>query len=305
MSEMQYSMKAAATATGLSPHVIRIWEKRYGAVNPDRSDTNRRRYAEADLNRLRLLKSATLIGHNIGQIARLEEVQLKQLLAGAKPVSDEPTRDEPLSPKRFVQRAFEAIHELDSAALDQSLSDAAVSLGTQGLLQKVVVPLAQKIGERWQAGDISAGQEHFATALIRGFLSSHSRPYVSLSTAPTLVVATPSGQLHELGTVIVAAAAASAGWRVVNLGVSLPATEIAAAAFRSEARAVALSVVFPMDDPLLADDLRNLRRLLSGGQRLLVGGRAVAAYAAVLKEIGATICHSLDDLNEALLSIGP
>ena len=299
MTEMQYSMKAAATSTGLSPHVIRIWEKRYGAVNPNRSESNRRRYTEADLERLRLLKAATLAGHNIGQIAQLRQDQLRELAGAAIPVADIVTTD-PLSPKRFVQRALDATKALNAAALDQALADGAVTLGTQGLLQKVVAPLAHRIGDLWQSGDLTAAQEHFATSLIRNFLGHHSRPFATADSAPGIVVATPVGQLHELGAVIVATAAANLGWRVINLGVSLPAAEIAAAALRGRTRAVALSIVFPASDPKVAEELRNLRRLLPVDTAILIGGRAAPNYSATIEEIHAITCGSLDAFQAAL-----
>jgi DNA-binding transcriptional MerR regulator/methanogenic corrinoid protein MtbC1 len=302
MSGMLYSMKAAATTTGLSPHVIRIWEKRYGAVNPDRSESNRRRYSETDVERLRLLKAATVAGHNIGEVARLDVDRLRQL--GGRPIAaDDHRGDEPLSPKRFVQRALDALGGLNAAALDQALADGAVSLGTQGLLQKVVVPLTYRIGDLWQSGDLTAAQEHFATSVIRNFLGNHSRPFAAVNGAPGIVVATPLGQLHELGAVIVATAAGNLGWRVVNLGASLPAAEIASAALRSRARVVALSIVFPADDPRLGDELRNLRRLLPDEVAVLVGGRAAAGYAEPIGEIGATVCNSLDSFLAALPQI--
>lgn len=304
MSEMQYSMKAVASATGLSPHVIRIWEKRYGAVTPDRSETNRRRYSEAEVARLRLLKAATTAGHNIGQIARSDDEQLRRLVGAELPETGALETEEPLSPQRFVSRGMQALRQLDAAGLDQTLSEAAVSLGTQGLLQKVVVPLTYRIGELWQSGDLTAGQEHFASSLIRNFLGNHTRPFVSSETASVLVVATPLGQLHELGAVIVTAAAANLGWRVINLGASLPAAEIAAAAVRGRARAVALSIVFPADDPMLPEELRGLRRMLPAEQRILAGGRAAPGYQTVLREINATVCTSLEDFQDALLQIG-
>ena len=80
MSEIQHSIKFAARKSGLTPHVIRVWEKRYDAVSPNRTDTNRRLYSEAEIERLTLLKTATHGGHSIGNIARLPIEKLKALV---------------------------------------------------------------------------------------------------------------------------------------------------------------------------------------------------------------------------------
>jgi methanogenic corrinoid protein MtbC1 len=108
-----------------------------------------------------------------------------------------------------------------------------------------------------------------------------------------LVVATPVGQVHEFGALLVAATAAAEGWRVTYLGTDLPAEDIAEAAARTRARAAALSVVFPAGDTALADELRHLRAALPKDVTLVVGGAAASAYSGVLDEIGAA---RLDDL---------
>ena len=91
---------------------------------------------------------------------------------------------------------------------------AAIDLGAQGLLQRVVAPLAQTIGDLWRAGTITAAHEHFASAVIRVFLGHAAKPFAGTESAPVLVVATPAGQIHELGALLVGAAAANLGWHV-------------------------------------------------------------------------------------------
>jgi methylmalonyl-CoA mutase cobalamin-binding subunit len=120
-----------------------------------------------------------------------------------------------------------------------------------------------------------------------------------------LVVATPAGQLHELGALLVGAAAANLGWQVTYLGASLPAAEIAGAARQNRARAVALSLVYPEDDPRLEGDLTRLRAMLPPETDILAGGRAMPAYGDALDKIGALrmkdlthLCAALDELRK-------
>jgi methylmalonyl-CoA mutase cobalamin-binding subunit len=98
------------------------------------------------------------------------------------------------------------------------------------------------------------------------------------------VVASPAGQLHELGAVMAASAATNAGWSVTYLGPNLPAAEIAGAVRQREARAVALSLVYPADCDWLLDELRRLRCALPTGVTLLVGGRAACVSPLALSE---------------------
>ena len=117
---------------------------------------------------------------------------------------------------------------------------------------------------------------------------------------PLLIATTPAGQIHELGATIAASAAADAGWQVEYLGASLPAAEIAGAAIQLNANAVALSIVYPADDPNLSNELRYLRKLLPPQIGIIAGGRVASSYASSLQEIGAIICSDLDGLYRAL-----
>jgi len=173
------------------------------------------------------------------------------------------------------------------------------------LLQRVVAPLVQTIGDLWRDGTITAAHEHFASAVIRVFLGHAAKPFAGKESAPVLVVATPAGQICELGALLVGAAAANLGWNVTYLGASLPAAEIAGAARQSRARAVALSLVYPEDDPRLEGELTLLREALPPEVTILAGGRAMPAYRDALEKIGASqmndlmhLCSALDDLRK-------
>ncbi len=300
-----HSIKAVAQKTGLTPHVIRIWEKRYRAVKPARTGTNRRLYTDRELDRLGLLRELTRAGHNIGQIAALPTEKLRKLTLGAVSVRNhDGSTFEPIAIS-LLDQAISAVRNLDTVNLEEILNQGSVELGTQGILQKLIAPLAQALGDLWRDGNITAAHEHFASAVIRIFLGHAAKSFVAPENAPVLVVATPHGQLHELGALLVGTAAANLGWRVAYLGASLPAAEIAGAARQSDSRAIALSIVYPEDDPRLAGELEKLRRLVPEKISLLVGGRAAPAYLPVLESIGALqitdlahLCATLDQLRK-------
>ena len=78
--EPRHPMKIVVRRSGLTPHVIRVWERRYGAVIPLRTPTNRRLYSDADIERLRVLRHLTHAGHSISHIAQLPMEQLQSLV---------------------------------------------------------------------------------------------------------------------------------------------------------------------------------------------------------------------------------
>ncbi|MBM3882005.1 MAG: MerR family transcriptional regulator [Verrucomicrobia bacterium] len=307
MSGPNQSIRVVSRRTGISPHLIRIWEKRYGAVHPMRTETNRRLYSEDEVERLGLLRLATEAGHSIGHVARLTVEELRKLVdlshaAGRGGTGNGKLANaaEAMRLPRLLEAALAAIRALDAQELEEVLRRASIAWGTQGLLQKLLGPLAERLGAEWQAGEITAAQEHFASATIRTFVGRMARPFAVADGAPTLVVATPSGQLHELGAIMAAAAAAAQGWRVVYLGAGLPPAEISGAARQPGVRAVALSLVYPTDDPRLPSELAELRRGLTPEIEILVGGRAAEAYRASIAGIGATLVRTWPELSGRL-----
>ncbi len=321
MSEtvVKHPIKTVAWQTGLSPHVIRAWEKRYQTVQPTRSEGKQRLYSTADIERLTVLRQATEAGFSIGTIASLPTESVQALLTkavGTQRVLDSAETGQtdlvriglPLSVVDpgmeeiggFLDGAFEAVLRMDAERLEGLLERASVSLGQMRLLSDLVVPLVERIGEGWIKGQVKVAQEHVATAVLRTFLGHIARPIALHPRAPVLVVTTPSGQHHELGAIIVAAAATGIGWRVVYGGACLPAEEIASMATEQRARAVGLSVVHPTDDPALSLELQLLRRLLPPSTPILVGGRASVAYQAEIDAVGAIRVGSLESLRQLL-----
>lgn len=299
MADAHQAIKVVVRRTGLSAHVIRIWEKRYGAVAPERTGTNRRLYSDDQIERLILLRELTQHGHSIGHVAKLPTDKLRELARETHGTNGPAPGAGPAAPT-FLEDCIVAVKSLDARALEESLKRGATELGAQGLLQRVVAPLAKAIGDLWRDGTITAAHEHFASAVIRLFLGHAARPFAGSDSAPVLVVATPAGQIHELGALLVGAAAANLGWHVTYLGASLPALEIAGAARQNRARAVALSIVYPEDDPRLEGELTRLHDSLPAGTALFVGGRAMPAYRDTLEKIGATQLKDLAHLSVAL-----
>lgn len=295
-----HSVKVAAQRAGLSPHVIRIWERRYRAVTPARTETQRRLYSDDEVERLRLLRLVTERGHSIGDVARLSAEKLRTL-AGTE-LEEAPARRDGSAgiEARWVGRALQAVRELNADALDETLKEANIAIGTQALAMRVIGPLAERIGELWREGDLSAAHEHFATAVIRVFVGQTARQFSGTGDGPVIVVVTPLGQLHELGALLAGLVAANVGWNVKYLGASLPIAEIAGAARQAGARAVGLSLVYPEDDARLESDLIQLRTFLGEKVAIVAGGRAVPGYANFLKRVNAVVTSDLREFTRAL-----
>ena len=289
-------MKAVALRTGLTSHTVRVWERRYQAVQPERSGTRRRLYREEEVARLQMLAALTAAGHSIGNIARLPDGQLRGMLPGKKSV----TAPAQAGPESVVEALMKTVQEWDIAEMERLLDIALVRWGQTGLLERVLVPMIGQVGEAWSAGLLTVAQEHAASAAVRDYLARLPGALSTPETAPRIIIATPAGQLHELGAAIAAAQARTAGWNVCYLGNSLPAEEIAGAAAARGALAVGLSIVYPGEDPALPGELLRLHRLLPKGVALLAGGRSAGAYAESLDQAGARRITGMENFTAIL-----
>jgi DNA-binding transcriptional MerR regulator/methylmalonyl-CoA mutase cobalamin-binding subunit len=291
-------MRVVTRKTGLTPDLLRAWEKRYNVVAPTRSGGGQRLYSTEDVERLALLKHATDRGRNIGQIAHLSPAELRDLIR-----EDQPTGATVGIVVR--QECMGAIERMDDAGLETVLRRAALNLSLQALTDYIVAPLTIEIGSRWHAGTLQPSQEHLATAIIRRVLFWAASTADPGPNAPTLVVSTPSGQRHELGALLAMTTAAASGWRVVYLGPDLPAADLADAVTRTGATVLALSLVYPGDNPATADELLALRKHLGPAVTIIAGGGAVNAYGRTLDEIGAIRCANMEALRTALTTLAP
>ncbi len=298
----RHAVRVTALRTGLTPHVLRAWERRYQVVVPSRSEGGQRLYSDLDVQRLVLLRRLTERGHSIARLAGASQEDLERTArddGGPRSVERKPLAAVSGS-EDFRLAALNAARRLDAAELHVVLERAAVTLGVPAFLDQVVSPTLRGIGDGWSDGTVSIAQEHLASGVVRRVLGWILRVYEIGNSAPRLVVATPPRQVHEMGAMLAGAAAAAEGWDVTYLGADLPIAEILASVGQVDARGVALSIVYPAIDPGLVSDLEELRMGLGSRTPLLLGGFAASQDRERLTTLGAQVVDSLDDFRDSL-----
>jgi DNA-binding transcriptional MerR regulator/methylmalonyl-CoA mutase cobalamin-binding subunit len=295
-------MGVVVQRTGLTSHVLRAWERRYGAVEPGRTKGGQRLYSDADVLRLRLLRKATEAGRPIGQVAELSTEELVSLV-GEDAATSERASAGPGSREPHLEACLAAAERMDSQALREELMRAVVKLSAPVFVTGVVGPLLARVGELWEAGKLRPAEEHVVSTAVRQVLDWLLGQYEASGDAPLLVAATPSGELHEFGAMLAAVVAADAGWRVLYLGASLPSEEIALAAERTGAAVVAVSVVDGADEEVDRSrrELGELRAALPEGVLLVTGGRRSSDVTVE----GVTRVGDLDALRQVLSAARP
>ena len=244
---------------GVSPELLRAWERRYGLLHPTRSGGGLRLYSPADVERVRLMRqhlaegvaaaeaAAMALRTGVGEEAApaaLDPAAMRDDLAGALDRFDEPRAQE---------------------ILDRLLAAATVDT----LLAGVILPYLCTLGERWERGEASVAQEHFASGVLRGRLLGLARGW-GLGVGPVAVLACLPGEQHDLGLIAFGLALRARGWRIVHLGPDAPIETVDAAARQLQPSFVVLHSV---DGALLRAVAEPLRTLATH-QRVAVGGAA-------------------------------
>jgi methanogenic corrinoid protein MtbC1 len=277
-TEHKHPITVASRRTGLSTHVIRAWENRYGAVIPERTPGNHRLYSNEDIRRLLVLKRAIDTGHSIGRLASLSTGEVLALIAedGVIP-SDEPSGDSLTyaagEAETYVQACLDAVRRMDSSALWEALYRSSIALGHIAVLQDVISPLMLALGDQWSEGSLRVIHEHAASAVIRTYLGDLLRSLKVSDAAPRAVATTLEGEMHEIGALTAAVGAALQGWKVHYLGPNSPWEEIARAAELFDATLVLISVIMPPENGHTETDLRKLRDFLPAAVRIILGGK--------------------------------
>jgi len=297
----------AAERTGLSPHVLRVWERRYRAIEPTRTEGGRRLYSDADIERLRLMALATTAGRGISQVARLPTKELTRLVRD----DEEARRQVGASDRARTARTSGAAEEdvaaargraraLDVVGLERVLRRSAALVGAGAFLDTVATPLLKRIGEERDAGGLAPGEEQLVLVALRRIIEGVVPILMVSGDAPNLLVATPVGDRHEIEAVMATAVAAIESWRVTYLGPGVPVSEIAVAAANTSAHAVSVTLPRGGGHDLLLHGLRALRVRLGPRVPLLVGGPGALEIATELRGAGVKVIENLTDLRVAL-----
>ena len=281
--ELTYPLRTAARLTGLSPELLRAWERRYEVVVPLRTAGGTRRYSAADLERLRLVKAAVDAGHRIGKVAKLDVAELKRRSAvgEARSVGQ-------------LDEILAGLDRLDDATSQRLLSFQLSTLGPSRFAREIAIPLVHAIGVRWANGEMGIPAEHLATGILRSLLGSALQQTSSSILGPRVVFATPTGERHELGALIAALTALGAGANPLYLGIEVPVDDLLSAVEDAGAVALGLSLV-TIPTSQATRTILALREGLAGPIHLWLGG---SGASAIKLPGGVEHIASLEDLEQ-------
>jgi MerR family transcriptional regulator, light-induced transcriptional regulator len=243
--------------TGVNADTLRAWERRYGLLSPARSDGGFRLYSRGDEERVQAMRALIDSGVSASEAARLA----RSGMAPKPSAIDIPSGG-------ADRRLREALERYDEAEANSVLDDAIAALSVEALAKRVVLPVLEEVGERWERGEASVGQEHFATNIVRGRLAGLARNW-GAGSGPLAILACPSGELHDIGLILFGLVLRARGWRIAYLGANTPIETVEDAVERLGSRAVVLAALSAEPFDSAAEEIARL----AGRTRVLLAGR--------------------------------
>lgn len=222
---------------GVSDHVLRAWERRYGLLRPMRSPGGFRLYSEDDERRVRRMQVHLSRGLSAAEAAR---ATLGEDQASAASQDQAVERgDAQFDVPGALARAMEEMDEhAAQAVLDRLLADFTV----ETVLRDVVLPYLHAVGERWERGEAIVAQEHFASNLLRGRLANLARGWGN-GHGPTALLACPPGEEHDLPLLAFGIVLHRNGWRISYLGANTPLEDLTRTAAELQPDLIVLAAV--------------------------------------------------------------
>lgn len=251
---------------GVSPEVLRAWERRYGVLRPTRSEGGFRLYSSADEERVR-------------RMLALQQQGLSPAVA-ARTAATEDGEASVVAPAHGLRAAFaDALDGFDEATANRAFDRALGTLSLDTLLREIVLDYLADLGDRWSAGLASVGQEHFATNVIRGRLLGLGRDW-GQGDGPLALLACPPGELHDLGLICFGLALRARGWRIAFLGADTPVDTLLRTADDLHPALVVLSATSAQHLTRVRAELRELSNMT---RVAVASAGATAALAASIR----------------------
>ncbi|MDH5633327.1 MAG: MerR family transcriptional regulator [Gammaproteobacteria bacterium] len=273
MSQELFPIRTVSELTGVNSVTLRAWERRYGLIKPARTESGHRLYSAAHVERIFEVLALLEKGVSISQVKQSfdsREEKQQELDVFAR------TRD----------KMFDAVTRFDDATLEAVYTGALSEFPVDMITANIILPLLERLGERWREQPGGIAEEHFFGFYLRNKLGARFHHRQSRASGKMLLMSCLPGEQHDIGLLLFALAAHETGYRVTVLGADLPLTELEAAARRIQCDAIVVSG----SAGLPASVVEQLTELISRVQvPLFVGGRFAVSHRDAITAAGADV----------------
>jgi DNA-binding transcriptional MerR regulator len=264
-----YKIKDIEVLTGIKAHTLRIWEKRYGILIPNRTDTHIRTYSDKELAYLLNVSLLNKSGHKISKIAKLENEEISKLVWDINYNSSENSDD----------KLILALVELDERLFRDTLAQLIAEHGLEQTFTNFIIPFLDRIGVMWLIGTINPAQEHFITNLIRQkIISEIDKLPIPEKDTYAVMLYLPEHEWHELSLLFYQFLLRKRGMNTIYLGQSLPYDSLIECIEKLKPDALMTSWLTPVDEVFIVNYFKNLE-VHTANITIFVGGAQINNYS--------------------------
>ena len=269
-----FPIRTVASLTGVNSITLRAWEKRYGLIKPVRTAKGHRLYTQQNIDLINEVVALLAKGIPISQVSRT----LQQRHEAREENGNDSWRDD-------LNRMISAISRFDEDALNKIYNDVLALYPIDIVTQKLMIPLLEEVGRRWETAEGSVAEEHFFGVFLRNKLGARFHHGMTHASGPRILAACLPGENHENGLLLFALSAQARGLRVTLLGANMPVEELSIAAARSGSEAIVLSGSVHLDLKGLLRDIETLVK--SVDVPVFIGGKTSSIFFDDIVRIGA------------------
>lgn len=268
-----YSIKDLERLSGIKAHTIRIWEKRYGLINPERTSTNIRTYSDSELKKI---LNISILNRNGLKISKIAQLSISEVVTLVNKLTED-TKDE----NSQFENLYIAMIDLNENLFDKIVSRAIIQMGFEQMVLSLLYPFFKRIGIMWQTGTITPAQEHFISNLVRQKLIVAIDSIVTSDKidAKTFILYLPENELHELGLIFMHYILKKRGQKVIYLGPMLPVENLKVIDSLRPADYIVTSIVGSMDENEVNNYLLKLSEELSE-KKIIVTGQQIESKSS-------------------------
>lgn len=265
----EYKIKDLETLTGIKAHTLRMWEKRYGLLSPDRTETKIRTYSDEDL--VKLLNVAILYDSGI-KISKIAECSESEIMKQVSLLYDE---DHSLS--AVVSLLVQSMIEIDAETFERVLDKSIQKEGLEAVYSNYLMSFLERIGVLWMVGTITPVQEHFVSNIIRQKIITETDrlPLVERRMCDA-VLFTPEGEHHEISLLYYNYLLRKKNYKTLYLGANLPVADLRKTLASINPKNLVVSMVANLSEECYNDYLKHL--IDEVGIPVFLGGTMVDNY---------------------------
>jgi len=285
-----FQIAELALLTGIKAHTLRIWEKRYNIITPDRTSTNYRRYNNEQLKKLLNIATLLTLGYKISQISLFteKEIQKKVLESHAEATKN-------IVSESYVNELLAAMLKYDEAAFEKSYADSVNRFGLFDAMIKVFYPLLAKIGYMWTTNEVNPAQEHFASCLIKRKLmaATDGLPKPKKKNKRFLLALIPL-EVHDISLMFANYIIRAQGCETIYLGQDVPYENIMSAIKETKPQYFLTFFTLSQNNEKLYADMTKTLQLPNSVTFLTSGNSSITNY--LYKKIKFELLTSPNDL---------